>query len=168
MCQSQEKSKTLHSLIEDIDMWKTNTSFFKPRGKKEHYTFTVQRTQPGPPKKPTLWNLKKCSRFWLVYKLPKPDSFVANMTCDWLINVGWPRLSSLHCNITYFLFKRWGETSTLSCLPLGGGGGGNVLHVSVGAILSWRHFDRKPYKLVEISIQLKALIHIFHSYVQQN
>ena len=28
----------------------------------------------------------------------KPDSFVVNVTCDWLINVGWPRLSSLHCN----------------------------------------------------------------------
>ena len=23
------------------------------------------------------------------------------MTCDWLINVGWPRLSSLHCNYAY-------------------------------------------------------------------
>ena len=60
--------------------------------------FTVQRTQPGPPIKPTLWNLKKCSRFWLVYKLPKPDSFVVNVTCDWLINVGCARLNSLHCN----------------------------------------------------------------------
>ena len=51
------------------------------------YKVTVQRTQPGPLKITLLW---KCSRFWLVYKLPKPDSFVVNMTCDWLINVGGP------------------------------------------------------------------------------
>ena len=65
-------------------------------------TVTVQRTQPGPPIRPTLWNLKKCSRFWLVYKLPKPNFFVVNVTCDWLINVGWPRLSSLHCKYVFF------------------------------------------------------------------
>ena len=33
----------------------------------------------------------------MVYKLLKPDSFVVDVTCDWLINVAWPRLSSLHC-----------------------------------------------------------------------
>ena len=57
----------------------------------------VERTQPGSPEKPTLLNLQKCSCFRLVYKLPKPDPFVVNVTCDWLINVGWPRLISLHC-----------------------------------------------------------------------
>ena len=40
---------------------------------------TVQRTQLGPP------------------KTKQPDFFVVNVTCDWLINVGWPRLSLLHC-----------------------------------------------------------------------
>ena len=42
-------------------------------------------------------NTLKCSCFLLVYKLPKPESFVVNMTRDSLINVGWPWLSRLHC-----------------------------------------------------------------------
>ena len=33
------------------------------------------------------------------------DSFVVNVTCVWLINAGWPHLSSLHCNTTTSLYN---------------------------------------------------------------
>ena len=46
------------------------------------------------------------SFFLLVYKLPKPNSFVVNMTCDWLINVGWPWLSLLRCNLDMFFYRK--------------------------------------------------------------
>lgn len=38
------------------------------------------------------------SGFSLANELPKLDTFVVNVTCDWPINVWWPRMSLLHCN----------------------------------------------------------------------
>ena len=54
-----------------------------------------------------------------------PDSFVVNVTCDRLINVGWPRLSSLHCNCSSL-------TQNLRFRGGGGGGRRNTRNKNVG------------------------------------
>ena len=49
------------------------------------------------------WQSFEVRKFSVIY-------FVLSSSCDWQKKVGWPRLSSLHCNLLYICCKGW-------CLP---------------------------------------------------